>query len=294
MYRLGIDMGGTKIEGVVLDAEGTEHFRHRIATEADRGYECILDNIAAVHDHLVAQINGQPHTVGIGIPGNVSVRTGLVKNSNATCTIGKPMKEDLEARFGRRIGFANDANCFAMAEAMFGAGHGKEFVFGVILGTGCGGGIVYHGHVIEGLQNIAGEWGHMTIDPNGPECYCGSRGCVERYISGSGLEERFEEQFSEKLGFADIVQTYQQGCKDLEPFMEAFFDNFGRAVANLITVLDPDAIVIGGGVSNFDEIYTRGVAEVAKHIVSDSLETPIRKHGIGDSAGVIGAALIGV
>ena len=294
MYRLGIDMGGTKIEGVVLDAEGHEHFRHRIPTQADQGYDRVLDNVAAVHDHLVEQIQQAPRTVGVGIPGNVSVRTGLVKNSNATCTNGRPMKSDLEDRFGHRIAFANDANCFAMAEAVLGAGHGRDLVFGIILGTGCGGGIIYHGEVIEGLQNIAGEWGHMTIDPNGPECHCGSRGCVERYISGSGITERFKEQYGEELSFPQIVQAYEEGRTEIEPFMASFFDNFGRAIANLITVLDPDVIVLGGGVSNYDPIYTHGVAEVAKHIVSDSLETPIRKHGIGDSAGVIGAALIGV
>ncbi len=294
MYRVGLDMGGTKIEGVILDEHGAEQCRHRIATEADRGYEQVLDNLQAVHDHLGKQIEAAPHTVGLGIPGNVSVKTGLVKNSNTRCTVGRPMKEDLEARLGRSIGFANDANCFAMAEAILGAGRGRDLVFGVILGTGCGGGIVHKGQVIEGLQNIAGEWGHMTIDPHGPACACGHHGCVERYISGTGVSELFEENYGEKLSFLDIVQAYHRDRPELEPFMEFFFDSFGRAIANLITVLDPDVIVVGGGVSNYEPIYTRGVERVAEHIVSDSLETPILKHEIGDSAGVIGAALIGV
>jgi fructokinase len=240
------------------------------------------------------QIKNQPHTFGIGTPGAISPRTGLMKNSNTVCMNGQPVKADLEKLLGRKIEIQNDANCFAMAEALHGAGRGKKLVFGVIMGTGCGGGIVHHGEVIAGPQGIAGEWGHMSIDPNGPACYCGQRGCVETLISGGGLQNRYAETFGVKKTFREIEQDFYAGDADAAAFMKIFFRNFGRALANLIAVLDPDVIVLGGGVSKFDALYTEGVAQVAKFIFSDSLETPIVKHQLGDSAGVIGAALVGI
>jgi fructokinase len=177
---------------------------------------------------------------------------------------------------------------------LFGAGKGKKLVFGVIMGTGCGGGIVHNGEVITGPQGIAGEWGHMSIAPDGPLCYCGQRGCVETYISGGGLEARYAEQFGVKRSFKEIVNDYYDGDAKAADFIKAFFRNYGRAMGNLIDVLDPDVVVLGGGVSNFDALYTSGRAEVAKRVFSDSLETPIVKHQLGDSAGVIGAALVGI
>lgn len=294
MYRIGIDLGGTKIEGIVLDAQGRELFRKRVATEQENGYDHILGRIQGLYDELAAHIRNAPHTFGIGTPGAVSPRTGQLKNSNTVCMNGRPLKADLEKRLGRRIGIQNDANCFAMAEALHGAGRGKNLVFGVIMGTGCGGGIVYKGEVITGPQAIAGEWGHMSIHPDGPLCYCGRRGCVETYISGGGLAARYAEQFGVKRSFKDIVQDYHQGRAEAVAFMQAFFQNFGRALANLIDVLDPDVVVLGGGVSNVEALYTEGVAGVKRHVFTDVLETPIVKHQLGDSAGVIGAALIGV
>ena len=294
MYRIGIDLGGTKIEGIVLDAQGKELFRKRVETQQEKGYAHIVNRIKGLYDELVAGIQGAPHTFGIGTPGAVSPRTGLLKNSNTVCMNAQPLKADLERILGRKIEIQNDANCFAMAEALFGAGRGKKLVFGVIMGTGCGGGIVHKGEVITGPQAIAGEWGHMSIDPNGPKCYCGQRGCVETFISGGGLESRYAEQFGRKRPFKKIVQDYFAGDAKVVEFMEVFFRHFGRSLANLIDVLDPDVIVLGGGVSNFDALYTEGVAAVAKQIFSDCLETPIVKHQLGDSAGVIGAALIGV
>jgi len=162
------------------------------------------------------------------------------------------------------------------------------------MGTGCGGGIVHEGKVIDGLQDIAGEWGHMSIDPNGPECYCGQRGCVETFISGGGLERRFREEDQKKLSLKEIVAFYRKGDAKCVKFMKTFFVHFGRSLANLINILDPDIIVLGGGVSNIEELYTEGVEQVRKQVFSDSLETPIVKHSLGDSAGVIGAALIGI
>jgi fructokinase len=294
MHRIGIDLGGTKIEGIVLDQNGGELLRRRVATQQEEGYDHILNRIKELHDELVAGIHGQACTFGIGTPGAISPRTGFLKNSNTVCMNGQPLKTDLERVLGRKIRIQNDANCFAMAEARLGAGRGKDLVFGVIMGTGCGGGIVYKGEVLTGAQAIAGEWGHMSIDPDGPACFCGQRGCVETFISGGGLEARYAERYGAKRSLREIVKDYYQGDPRAVEFMKIFFRNFGRSLANLIDVLDPDLVVLGGGVSNFDALYTEGVAEVARQVFSDSLDTPIVKHRIGDSAGVIGAALIGV
>jgi len=294
MIRMGIDLGGTKIEGIVLDAQGRELFRKRVATQSEEGYRPILNRIKGLYADLAATVAGAPHTLGIGTPGVVAPRSGLMKNSNTVCLNGQPVKADLERLLGRPMGIQNDANCFAMAEALHGAGRGRKLVFGVILGTGCGGGIIYKGEVIGGPQGIAGEWGHMCLNPAGPPCYCGQRGCVETYISGGGLEKRYFEEFGVKKSFFEIEQAYHRGEPQAVEFMGEFFRHFGRAMANLIDVLDPDVVVLGGGVSKFDAVYTLGVAEVARCVFNDTLETPIVKHQIGDSAGVIGAALAGV
>jgi fructokinase len=293
MFRIGIDLGGTKIEGIVLDESGKELFRKRIETQQENGYRHILNRIKELHDELAAQIKNQPNTFGIGTPGAISPRTGLMKNSNTVCLNGQPVKSDLENLLGRKIEIQNDANCFAMAEALYGAGNGKKLVFGVIMGTGCGGGIVHKGEVIVGRQAIAGEWGHMSINPDGPQCYCGQRGCVETFISGGGAEARYAEQFGIKKSFREIEKDFCAGEPNAVEFMKIYFRNFGRALANLIDVLDPDIVVLGGGVSNFTSLYTEGIAAVSKFVFSDSLETPIVKNQLGDSAGVIGAALIG-
>lgn len=304
MFRIGIDLGGTKIEGIVLDESATrlrpgsgvakELFRKRIETQQEHGYHHILNRIKELYGELWKHIEQQPHTFGIGTPGAISPRTGFLKNSNTVCLNGQPLKSDLEILLGRKIEIQNDANCFALAEVLHGAGKGKNLVFGVILGTGCGGGIVHKGEVIVGRQAIAGEWGHTSIDPNGPPCYCGQRGCVETLISGGGAEARFAEQFEIKKSFREIEKDFYAGEAKAVEFMNIYFRNFGRALANVIDVLDPDIVVLGGGVSNFKALYSEGVAEVAKCVFSDSLETPIVKNQLGDSAGVIGAALIGI
>jgi fructokinase len=294
MYRIGIDLGGTKIEGLVLDAGGKEITRKRIATEREHGYQHILNRLKSVHDELVTAVPGQPTTFGIGTPGAISPRTGLLKNSNTVCLNGRPIKAELKKLLGRKIEIQNDANCFALAEALHGAGKNKKLVFGVIMGTGCGGGIVHNGEVITGPQGIAGEWGHMSINPHGPLCYCGQRGCVETFISGGGLQRRYAEQFGVKKSFHEIEKDFHASEPQAVEFMKIFFRHFGRALANLIDVLDADVIVLGGGVSKFDALYTEGIAEVAKFVFNDSLETPIVKNQLGDSAGVIGAALVGV
>lgn len=294
MHRIGIDLGGTKIEGVVLDQTGREILRKRIATEREQGYQHILNRLKSMHDDLVVAISGQPTTFGIGTPGTVSPRTGLLKNSNTVCMNGQPVKADLERMLGRKIEIQNDANCFAMAEALMGAGKGKKLVFGVIIGTGCGGGIVHNGEVLTGPQGIAGEWGHMSIDPNGPPCFCGGRGCVETLISGAGLENRYAEKYGVRKPLKEIEKEFYAGEPQAVEFMQIFFRHFGRALANLIDILDPDVVVIGGGVSNFSAVYTEGIDQVRKFVLTDVLETPIIKNQLGDSAGVLGAALVGI
>ncbi|MFO1362214.1 MAG: ROK family protein [Burkholderiales bacterium] len=293
MLRFGIDLGGTKTEGAILDGDGRERFRERVPTDPS-SYEAVLAGVARVYRRMCAHAGDAPHALGIGTPGAVSHRTGLLKNSNTTCLNGRPLGRDLRARLGRDLALLNDANCFALAEALLGAGRGSRVVFGVILGTGCGGGLVIDGRVHLGRQSIAGEWGHTSVDPNGPECYCGSRGCVETYISGSGLERRHADATGRPLAADAIVRGWRARDAGCARSMDAFFARFGRAVANLIAVVDPDVIVLGGGLSNIDELYTRGVDEVARRVFSDSLDTPILRNVLGDSAGVIGAALAGV
>lgn len=295
MFKIGIDLGGTKIEGIILDKDLKEVFRKRIPTEQEKGYDHILSNIASLYHTLAEHIQNAPHTFGIGTPGSISSLTGLMKNSNTTCLNARPVLQDLEKRIGRKIAIENDANCFAMTEAMMGAGKGKKLVFGVIMGTGCGGGIVYDGKVHTGIQSIAGEWGHATIDPrNGPLCYCRKKGCIETFISGGGLEKRYSEFTGSKKTLKEIVEFYRSGDDKATKIMNDFYDNFGIALSNLINILDPDVVVLGGGLSNVDEVYTYGIAAVKKYIFNDSLETPIVKNMAGDSAGVFGAALIGI
>ena len=290
MFRIGIDLGGTKIEGIVLDARGGELFRKRVETQQEKGYAHILNRIKALHTELAARIQAQPHTFGIGTPGAVSPRTGLLKNSNTVCMNGQPLKADLERILGRKIEIQNDANCFAMAEALRGAGRGKKLVFGVIMGTGCGGGMVYRGEVITGPQAIAGEWGHMSINPDGPLCYCGQRGCVETYISGGGLQARYAEQFGKTKSFKEIVKDYQAGDAPTAAFMQGFFRNFGRALANLITVLDPDIVVLGGGVAQMGALLFDTVREIVKQRVRmvPTERLRIEPSLVGDNAGMLG------
>jgi fructokinase len=292
-FRFGVDLGGTKIEGVILDAERKVTFRERMATEQEGGYRHILNNISTLYGRMTRAVAGAAHTFGIGTPGAISTQTGLMKNSNTLCLNGQPLLQDLRALLGRDLDIQNDANCFAQAEATLGAGTGKQMVFGVIMGTGCGGGIVYEGKVITGPQAIAGEWGHMSIDPNGPACYCGSSGCVETFISGGGLEARYQRETGQTATLKQIVARYRRREAEIQDFMHTFFTDFGRSMANLINVLDPDIIVLGGGVSNIDELYSDGKREVERFIFNDRCDTPIVKHQLGDSAGVLGAALIG-
>lgn len=290
--RIGIDLGGTKIEGVVLDdASGRVLARERVATESARGYDHIVTAVAALVGGLDAAHPGCV-SVGIGTPGAVSSRTGLMKNSNTSCLNGRDLPGDLGRRLGRPLRVENDANCFALAEARHGAGRDGRLVFGVIMGTGVGGGLVIDGRLWSGPQHIAGEWGHHAIDPLGPPCYCGQRGCVETLISGPGVERRYRELGGDDVRMDAIVARARAGEALAGQVFSAFLDRFGRAVANLVNVLDPDVVVLGGGLSLVDELYDAGRAAVARYVFNDELRTPIRRHHLGDSAGVIGAALL--
>lgn len=294
MFKIGIDLGGTKIEGIVLDKDNREVIRRRIETEQEKGYESILRSVVGLYHNLADKIAYSPHTVGVCTPGSVSVKNGLLKNSNTQCLNGMPFKEDLEAWLKRKVAIENDANCFAMAEAIMGAGVGQRMVFGVIMGTGCGGGIVYKGEVFSGRQGIAGEWGHTSIDPQGLPCYCGKRGCVETYISGGGLERAYEAYTGKQKKLYEIVDLFRKGSIPEVDLMFEFFDRFGMGMANLINILDPDIVILGGGLSNIKELYTLGIESVRRYIFNDEFSTPIVKNKCGDSAGVFGAAFIGI
>jgi fructokinase len=288
---LGVDLGGTKIEGVVLGPDGVPRERLRVATERERGYDHILERVAEVVDALRPHVPGC-RAVGIGTPGSLSRRDGTLKNSNTTCLNGRPLARDLATRLGLEVRLENDANCFALAEARGGAGRGHEVVFGVILGTGVGGGIVHRGRLWTGPQHLAGEWGHHAIDPAGPPCYCGQRGCVETFLAGPALEAAHRAAGGPPCGAAAVAAAAAAGEEPAAAVLAAWLDRFGRALANVVNILDPDVIVLGGGLSNIAALYAAGRDAVARHVFNDELRTPIVPNQLGDSAGVLGAALL--
>jgi fructokinase len=298
--RVGVDLGGTKTEAVVVRVgeEPEVLARARIATEREKGYEHIVTHTR----DLVRAVQKQAGLVelppiGIGMPGSVT-RADLVKNSNTTCLNGRPFRRDLGEALGQasrqsHITFANDANCFALAEATWGAARGARVAFGVILGTGVGGGVVFRGEAWEGAQGIAGEWGHTILDVNGPPCYCGKRGCVETYLSGPALERAYSERAGATRSLTEIAARAKDGSDaHATTLLGERMDLFGRALATVVDVLDPDVVVLGGGVSNLDVLYDAGAAAVARWVFNDELATKIVKHALGDSAGVLGAALL--
>ena len=290
MLRIGIDLGGTKTEGIVMDADGRILHRERRPTPQAEGYDAVLGNIVELVTALEARA-GARCRVGIGTPGAISAKTGCLKNSNTVCLNDRPVKQDLERLLARELRIANDANCFALSEALDGAGRGDGVVFGVILGTGVGGGIVFHGRLHEGPQHIAGEWGHNVLDPAGPPCYCGRRGCVETFLSGPGLLGDYRAHGGDPaLDTRAIVQRAADGDPDCEAAMQRYLDHFGCALATVINILDPDAVVLGGGMSNIERLYTEGRDQVASYVFNDELRTAVRPHVHGDSSGVRGAA----
>lgn len=299
--RLGVDLGGTKMEAVVLRLDG-ESFevlaRLRRPTDRALGYDHIIDALCGlIHDTAAQAGLAELPPIGIGMPGSISRRSGLTKNSNTTCLNGRPFRADVIAKLGQPVRFANDANCFALSEARFGAGRGHRVVFGVILGTGVGGGLVFPGadgraDAWDGPQGIAGEWGHVSLEPKtGPACYCGRRGCIETFLCGPAIESRYVERCGSPLSLPQIAERVAVDAVARQ-VCDAHVAMFGRAIATVINIVDPDVIVLGGGVSNLPWLYTDGVTEAAKWVFSDELTTPIAKHQLGDSAGVIGAALL--
>ncbi|HEX3729347.1 MAG TPA: ROK family protein [Opitutaceae bacterium] len=292
----GIDLGGTKIEGVVLDpsAAGRALHRLRLPTEADRGYDHVLAQIERVVAELErASGRRRPERIGFGTPGTTEPATGLLKNSNTVCLNGRPLASDLSIRLGLRASLANDANCLTLAEATLGAARGHGVVLGLILGTGVGGGMAVHGRVLAGRHGIAGEWGHNPLCGESAPCYCGRRGCIETVLSGPALERHYREAGGEDLRLPEIARRAASGEARAAATLERLRAKFGEALAAVINLLDPDAIVIGGGVGNLDLLYegaTRGA--VLAHLFNPELHTPFLRPQLGDSAGVFGAALL--
>ncbi len=292
--RIGIDLGGTKIEGIALDEKGEVLIRHRIDTPAG-DYEQTLNAIAGIVG-FIEQHTGKTGTVGIGTPGAISPATGLLRNSNSVCMNGRTVKQDLEQKLQREVRMTNDANCFALSEATDGAAKGAEVVFGVIIGTGTGAGVVVNGHVLTGPNAIAGEWGHNPLPwPNqdelpGPPCYCGKQGCIETFLSGPGFSAAYEQQTGHCRSAKDIVALATQGDREAERCLQQYEDRLARALAHVINILDPDVVVLGGGMSNIARLYERVPRIWGRYVFSDVVNTRLVAPMYGDSSGVRGAA----
>ena len=287
MLRLGIDIGGTKLEAALIGTDGLVMARKRIPTEANLGCEHIVKRVGKLAKEVLGE--SSIYKVGVGLPGSLSPKTGLLRNSNTVCLNGQPLKDLIENELNHSIVLENDANCFALAESIMGAGKNYNNVFGLILGTGCGGGVVLKGKIHLGVNLIAGEWGHHSIDIKGQECWCGKRGCLETYISGSGLEKQYKEQTGKKLSAKQIFSSRTKIAIEIK---KSFYDAYGRGIANICNIIDPDIIVVGGGLSNEPTLYSLGIESVRKHFFSDQLETKIVRNSLGDSAGVLGAAIL--
>jgi fructokinase len=292
----GIDLGGTKIEGAILDPAEVTHaiYRLRVPTESPKGYQHILEQFSRLVDEL-EQKSGmkRPNRIGVGTPGTTNPKTGQLKNSNTLCLNGKPLAHDLSRILGVEAVLANDANCCALAEATLGAAKGMKTVFGIILGTGVGGGIVVDGHVLNGAHGICGEWGHNPLRGEDALCYCGRLGCVEMVCSGPALE-RFHAAISgNAISLPEIASRADAGDPDSVATLERLRKKFAEALGAVVNILDPDAIVIGGGVGNLDLLYTPETrAAVQKHLFNDRFDTPLLRPTLGDSAGVFGAAML--
>ena len=289
MNRIGIDLGGTKIEGILTDENYKTITRKRIPTNQDEGYNSILESIKNLILELVQESNDKV-SIGVCTPGALSLSSGLIKNSNTQCLIGKDLKNDLKNILHYNVSIENDANCFALAEAKLGAGKNSNLVFGVIMGTGVGGGIIIDGKIHHGRTNIAGEWGHHCLHPEANICYCGNKGCVETYISGPALEKKWSNLTNQNQPLPEIIKSSDNpnfpNCK------KSFLDDFGLSLANVIDILDPDMIILGGGVSNIDFLYDEGKNSIYEKVFSDIVDTPITKNELGDSAGVFGACML--
>lgn len=300
----GIDLGGTKVEGVILKSANDPEvlFRDRLSTEREKGYDHIISQIQKLVGMMEKSAGYHPTFIGMGTPGAVDPKLGTIKNSNSTSLIGKPLKNDLEKLIGAKFQLENDANCFALAETRMGVVKEKfpnaKVVFGVIMGTGVGGGLVVNGQTINGLQSIAGEWGHNFLDESGGSCYCGKVGCVEQVLSGPSLEKYYESISGIKKSLKEIYDNHHAKSDSYATqTMNRLTSLFGKAISVIVNIIDPDVIVIGGGVGNIDLIYTEGREQAKPHVFNvrsgpPDFDTPIVKPSLGDSAGVFGAAYL--
>ena len=288
MNKIGIDLGGTKIEGIIIDENYQSIKRKRIPTNQGDGYDSILESI----DNLICELtpeNDNKVSIGICTPGALSLDSGLIKNSNTQCLIEKNLQKDLEQILHQKILIENDANCFALAEAKLGAGKNSNLIFGVIMGTGVGGGIIIDGKIHHGRTNIAGEWGHHSLHYQGNSCYCGNQGCVETYISGPALEKNWSKLSGLNQSLPEIIQNSDN--PNFANWKKTFLDNFALSLSNVIDILDPDMIILGGGLSNINFLFDEGKNFVYEKVFSDTVDTPIVKNKLGDSAGVFGACI---
>ena len=295
----GIDLGGTKIEGVVLESldNPTPIIRTRVDTEASQGYDHIIEQIGRLVKELEKQSGLKPAAIGMGTPGVLDPTLQTMKNSNTTVLNGRPLQKDLQDRLGLPFVLANDANCFALAEARLGVVREKapyaQLVFGIIMGTGVGGGIVMDGKIWNGRHGIGGEWGHNFLDESGGPCYCGKVGCVETVIAGPALERYYTSLTGDKIKLKEIDARHKAGSDAAaDKTIERLCHFFGKSVSVITNMLDPDVIVVGGGVGNLDDIYTRGLSELGRFIFNNRVEVPLLKPSLGDSAGVFGAAAL--
>jgi predicted NBD/HSP70 family sugar kinase len=295
----GIDVGGTKIEGVTLRPGKQPEIisRIRIPTEKEKGYEHIIGQIQNLLNELSQKTGENPDKVGFGIPGILDPATRTVKNANTTTLNGKPFKDDLQATLNLQVKLANDANCFALAESKFGAAYNfnpnAEVIFGIIMGTGVGGGIIANGKILHGLHGIGGEWGHNFLDESGGKCYCGKTGCVETVISGPALEKYYKRLSGQSKTLKEINSLHEQ---NLDPYatrtIQRLCHFFGKGIAHVINIIDPEIIVIGGGLGNIQSLSTEGLEGARKFVFNHSLNTTFLQPKLGDSAGVIGAAFL--
>ena len=294
----GIDLGGTKIECVVVDSQTLEiKERQRIPTMGDQGYETVLHQIEKLIDQVSVSSGLKPKKIGIGTPGSINPDTRKLRNCNSVYLNGMTFQQDVQDLLGIPVSTSNDANCFVMSEYKLGVVSEQypdaSVVFGVIMGTGVGGGLVVNGDIINGRNGIGGEWGHNHLDDSGGMCYCGKMGCVEKVIAGPALEAYYKKLSGNSKKLKDIVSAYRDNIDDsAHKTMERLFYNFGKAISCIINVIDPDVIVIGGGVGNIDELYTEGVKAAEQFVFSDYIKTAFVKPKYGDSSGVLGAAFL--
>mgnify|MGYP000882876659 FL=1 len=298
-YLWGVDLGGTKTEAVILCADDPSAIiaRKRIPTEAHMGYSHIIHRIQVLVSMLAEETGITPSHMGFATPGALQPATQTMKNCNTTCLNNQPLKADLEKALNVKVSIANDANCFALAETLMGVvpkvHPNAEVVFGIIMGTGVGGGVVVNGKVLNGAQGIGGEWGHNFLDASGGPCYCGKTGCVETLLSGTGLQQFYQSLAGTLYTLPEIVQRYHQGGDEAaNATIERMIHQFGRALATVVNIIDTNVIVIGGGVGNIDLLYTRGAEEVCNYIFNTTPSVKLVKPLLGDSAGVFGAALL--